>query len=610
MGWLDEWSYRKLHEVVGSTAGAQTNYQIKIKVHRTTGTDSGEDVYVGTKCRADFGDIRFTKSDGTTLLDYWLESYDGDIAVFWVEVPSIPASPDKATIYIYYGNPSATTTSNGDNTFVFFDDFTSLDTAKWTFHPQDGVIEIVGSELHLRATTKGATTEPWFVKTSAITGLNHAIEWKLRHTSGNTSYNQDRVAVGETDSAVHFADAYEAAMEFTAYGGTKISENIKNAGTWQTEYALGTGLAQGAIWILQIKRYNTTNVAAYLDENRALQNSNSRTDDLFDFYPNCFLRSELGSVNDAYIDWVLVRKYVDPEPSHGSWGSEEQSEVTEVTVTDSILLSDQVLRHKTLTISDSVGVSDSILGHKTFTIMDVINAVDSALRNKTLSIADAIQLLDRIIRNKSLTISDQINLSDQTSCDKTLKITDLIQLAEQILRDKSFIISDSISVSDLVNVITEILKTVTDSIGLSDQVLTHKTFTVSDQITLSDQALRNKLVEITDQISLLESIVTSKLFVIIDQIGLSDTVKLIQVIKIVSDTVSITEQILTYKTLTVQDQINLSELITILGQAIKLVKILVESFIPVKIKTESLTPVKITSEPLNPVKIESEEIIE
>ena len=34
------WDYRKSHDISGSTAGAQTDYQMKIKTHRTTGTVS------------------------------------------------------------------------------------------------------------------------------------------------------------------------------------------------------------------------------------------------------------------------------------------------------------------------------------------------------------------------------------------------------------------------------------------------------------------------------------------------------------------------------------------------------------------------------------------
>ncbi len=92
--------------VKGTSAGAQTNYQMKLTVYNSSGTDTPGVVYLGGKSRSDFGDLRFTKSDGVTLLDYWIESYTSGVsATVWVEVDSIPASPNTATIYLYYGNP-------------------------------------------------------------------------------------------------------------------------------------------------------------------------------------------------------------------------------------------------------------------------------------------------------------------------------------------------------------------------------------------------------------------------------------------------------------------------------------------------------------------------
>jgi len=73
---------------------------------------------------SDFSDLRFTDSDGQTLISYWVESYaSSDSAVVWVKVPDIPASSTE-TIYMYYGNPSATSESNPDDTFDLFVDFT------------------------------------------------------------------------------------------------------------------------------------------------------------------------------------------------------------------------------------------------------------------------------------------------------------------------------------------------------------------------------------------------------------------------------------------------------------------------------------------------------
>lgn len=117
---LSSWRYNRRLTITGSTAGAQTNYQMKLTVYNSTGTDTLGNIYLGGNAKNDFSDLRFTKSDGATLLDYWIESYTPGIsAVVWVEVDSIPASPGTANIYLYYGNPSAISVSSGTATFDF-----------------------------------------------------------------------------------------------------------------------------------------------------------------------------------------------------------------------------------------------------------------------------------------------------------------------------------------------------------------------------------------------------------------------------------------------------------------------------------------------------------
>jgi len=128
----NNWSYRKSHVINGTGTTAGINYQIRIVVINGTGTDEGEIAYINNKARSDFGDIRFTTLKGT-LLDYWQESMNAGInATFWVKIAE-NRTEQAQTIYLYYGNPSATTTSNGDKTFNFFDDF-SGNLSKWNIH--------------------------------------------------------------------------------------------------------------------------------------------------------------------------------------------------------------------------------------------------------------------------------------------------------------------------------------------------------------------------------------------------------------------------------------------------------------------------------------------
>jgi|LGVE01.1.fsa_nt_gb hypothetical protein len=112
MAWLSGWSKRKKVTLTGGASGAQTAFQLKLSV--THDSDM----------QADFDDLRFTQSDGTTLVDCWLESKtDSTSAIVWVEFPTTPANGVDQDYYMYYGNTGASNVWSGDNTFIIFDDF-------------------------------------------------------------------------------------------------------------------------------------------------------------------------------------------------------------------------------------------------------------------------------------------------------------------------------------------------------------------------------------------------------------------------------------------------------------------------------------------------------
>lgn len=62
---------------------------------------------------ANFSDVKFTAADGTTYLDYYLESYTpSSFATFWVDVPEILAN-DSSYIYMYWEDEFASSSSSG-----------------------------------------------------------------------------------------------------------------------------------------------------------------------------------------------------------------------------------------------------------------------------------------------------------------------------------------------------------------------------------------------------------------------------------------------------------------------------------------------------------------
>jgi hypothetical protein len=111
-------TYRQPVTVGGPAGWLVTDFQVRVQVAYQNGM------------QPDFADIRFTAADGTTLLSHWLESHiSATYGVFWVKIPSIPASPGTTTIYVYYGNPQASSRSDIHSVFLFGDDFSDAD---WT----------------------------------------------------------------------------------------------------------------------------------------------------------------------------------------------------------------------------------------------------------------------------------------------------------------------------------------------------------------------------------------------------------------------------------------------------------------------------------------------
>ncbi|MFH2232009.1 MAG: DUF2341 domain-containing protein [Patescibacteria group bacterium] len=98
--WLTDWDYRQSFVITNSTASELTNYQVSTTIDTQT-------IISASRIQSDCDDIRFTDSDGSTLLDFWIESgCNSASTIIWVKVSSIAAS-SSTNIYFYYGNSDA-----------------------------------------------------------------------------------------------------------------------------------------------------------------------------------------------------------------------------------------------------------------------------------------------------------------------------------------------------------------------------------------------------------------------------------------------------------------------------------------------------------------------
>jgi len=316
-GWLTGWSCRKQITIAGSSAGAQTDYPMKLTVNRSTGVDSGATVYLGTGCSGDYRDIRFTTYDGSTLLDYWIESSTGSSATVWVEFDSIPASPGTANFNLYYGNSGATSASNIQNTFTFADDFDdgSLDAARWTTGGGSG--GTVSEADGLLTVTAGSANQKYAASINTY-GNAYALHAraKLDSITGCSSYR----LIGFVTTRGSYADKlYTTAHRWFHSGANFVAVSGDGSGAAQADMLVA---ADTVYHVSECRRYavSGTNYDRFIIDGGAAVNGAKPTATARYIYINS---DEYGKA--IVLDWIFLRKFVSPEPAWSAWGSEETS---------------------------------------------------------------------------------------------------------------------------------------------------------------------------------------------------------------------------------------------------------------------------------------------
>ena len=305
--------------MISQQASIGAKHKVLFKIYKTTGTDGNETIgsntaraiYVGSNCRDDFGDIRFTQSDGETLEDYWLEDtslVSGTTALIWVE-PSGNVTNGDVTLYVYYGKADATDASSGANTFgdtgELFDNFNdaSYDTTIWTTSSgtpveANGYLRILGSgatmcdvrstnvlptsmRMRSRARVDIGATVGWQLGFRQLNDSEYHLFWKALNTGEE---------VGKTRCG-----SYDGAYQGTLFTG--LSDN-----TWTLLEHL---------WVASVSNQ-------YLVDDTSIVTHTIRVADLAPY--SRFVSYTPYPTLD--VDWIFGMRYV-AEPSWGATGTEE-----------------------------------------------------------------------------------------------------------------------------------------------------------------------------------------------------------------------------------------------------------------------------------------------
>ncbi|MCW1312841.1 MAG: DUF2341 domain-containing protein, partial [Candidatus Parvarchaeota archaeon] len=275
----------------------------------------------GGKMRSDCSDIRFTDSDGVTLLNYWIEpgTCNTTNTKIWVKV-NLTAFSNK-TIYLYYGNPKAISMSYCDSVFLICDDFldSSLNSTRW-------INGYLGTAPVRYSISEGVITL-WSNNTNAVLALNYTInpedsiivEFKL---STANRYSPVWFRLYQFNNLTN--NSLGAFYELTKFQNMVQTIAIANGSISSGSYNRIHRIPFGEWYIGRTTKVNETTFelsiyTQYRDFIAKREVTNSRWASVkwiiawLAYYDN---------TSSTKIDWIIVRKYASSEPVF-SFGIEE-----------------------------------------------------------------------------------------------------------------------------------------------------------------------------------------------------------------------------------------------------------------------------------------------
>lgn len=255
-------------------------------------------IFIGPKCRPDYGDLRFTDRYGRELAYYLWPDYNSSSARVAVRLEGADAA---GVLQVWYGNPSAATTSDGGATYYVHDAFSgsSLDSEKWSAQSAvvtsvvDGVLTAYPSAAH--GGIRSATTLP---------RIPLWVEASIANR--NWGDNQNSFGISTVSGATTWYGQNSGLIRFTA------ATNAWQTWTITQQVNIKTGLDEA------YHTYRVRHVPGERPRYDVDVASVQPTTSLPDASYYLWILKAYTPYGDSYwtqIDWVLVRAYSAAPPS-------------------------------------------------------------------------------------------------------------------------------------------------------------------------------------------------------------------------------------------------------------------------------------------------------
>jgi len=296
------------------------DYQMQLTVYAGEGDDDPENgiVYCDNHCENFPNDIRFgTTDDPDTAeqLPQWIETYDSSMAIIWVKLPS----DGSDTIYMFVGNSDASMYSDGEATFIFFDDFDTL--SGWQeYDPDDaGTISAEDSQLHITVSGTGSSGHTAGAETTntvaSMDGSLLVAKAKGEKLSNTWNIPWNLQAIKDNDN--EFQNRYREAKKYQY-----VDEIGGEASTYQYCSTSYTQLEWRIVYIKMLQSWRKAGAFTdYYNGNRVGSEVTDTTTGITDNFKIRLLARSFESNLDSYYDWVFVAKFSDTPPEWSSFGS-------------------------------------------------------------------------------------------------------------------------------------------------------------------------------------------------------------------------------------------------------------------------------------------------
>ncbi len=264
-------------------------------------------------------------------LNYWLEEWDetSGNAKIWVKIPVLKANETKNLIMDLSGNGE----SNGEATFVFFDDFnqSKLDNKKWqedVSSNYDETLDLGISYSVLRINTSAGNSDPEgsHALVKSITKFSPNVALRIKERDNTSSWYPGNFGFGQYHP-LPSSSVIKGIYSHEKYGFFNFNNSYGSFQPDHSNYHITPDYAStsyprdkwtpDAEWHTFDIIWQNSSSKLFKDENIMADISLSST---IPSVPLPVAMGDLGqwgavSSTETNVDWIIVRKFVEPEPN-------------------------------------------------------------------------------------------------------------------------------------------------------------------------------------------------------------------------------------------------------------------------------------------------------